>query len=186
MTICPFCDSQDVKKIEITDTYPIPFCGDVPISHPTYKCNNCGESGDFDNTLDKDLSKLIEQKHAESASTLMDALSEHGITMTYFEKALRLPFRTTARWRRGRISHSSLALLRLIRFSPLLLTVADDNFSRKSIANYQVSKAFDFFAQNTTNAKCLLATDGNSVFMGFTGDKTTTTCQPKLLWESNV
>ena len=150
-TNCPFCDSNNVEKIVIDEIFTVPFCDDTVIQHETFRCNDCEEEGDFDNTLDKSLTKSINNANIASAPKLMDELTEIGITMTYLEKALRLPFRTTARWRRRRISHSSLALLRLIRFSPLLLEVADDNFSPEATARYQISRTWDFFKKNTTN-----------------------------------
>lgn len=167
--ICPFCDSNDVEKIEITDSFAVPLCGDVVIPHTTFRCNNCGEEGDFDNSLDKTLTEAIDKANMASAPRLMDELSQNGITMTYLEKALRLPFRTTSRWKRGSISHSALALLRLIRFSPSLLEVADDNFSREATARYQISRTIDFFVKNTNNPSYALFIDENQLGLGFMG-----------------
>ncbi|WP_281184186.1 hypothetical protein [Trichlorobacter lovleyi] len=166
---CPFCDSYNVEKIVVDETFPIPFCGDTIIQHETYRCNDCEEEGDFDLTLDKALTRLIDKANIASAPKLMDELNEAGITMTYLEKALRLPFRTTSRWKRGRISRSSLALLRLIRFSPSLLAVADDDFSQASIARYQCFSPLDFFEKNTTNPGCSVTYDNNTLGLSFQG-----------------
>jgi hypothetical protein len=140
--LCPFCDSGNVEKIEIEERFPIPFCEDAVVKHEIYRCNDCEEEGDFSGTLDKILTKVITEANVASAPELLDALARSGITMTYLEKALRLPFRTTARWKRGEISHSALALLRLIRFSPALLEVADDNFSERAQASYHASPGY--------------------------------------------
>lgn len=141
-TLCPFCDSGNVEKVEIEERFPIPFCEDAVVKHAVYRCNDCEEEGDFNGTVDKVLAKAITEANVASAPELLDALARSGITMTYLEKALRLPFRTTARWKRGEISHSALALLRLIRFSPALLEVADDNFSERAQASYHASPGY--------------------------------------------
>lgn len=166
---CPFCDSENVEKIVIDERFPVPFCQDSVIQHEIFRCNDCEEEGDFDHTLDKVLTKSIDKANIASAPQLMDELAQNGVTMTYLEKALRLPFRTTARWRRGRISHSSLALLRLIRFSPALLQVADDNFSQEAIAKYQVSRTWDFFVQNTSNPGYSVVFDQDELGVAFKG-----------------
>lgn len=185
--ICPFCDSNEVEKIEIKESFPIPFCGDVVIPHPTFRCHSCGEEGDFDHSLDKDLTVSIDIANNESAAKLMDELSRDGITMTYFEKALRLPFRTTARWRKGKISHSSLALLRIIRSSPSLLEVADNNFSSYAIERYHLSRTWDFFKRNTNNPGYICSYDHNQGELGisYTGNVQSNPLPSinKLCWE---
>jgi len=168
--ICPFCDSTNVEKIEIKEIIKVPFCDNVVISHPTFRCSNCEEEGDFDNSLDKALTIAIDKANNMSALSLMEELSHNGITMTYLEKALRLPFRTTSRWKRGEISHSALALLRIIRVSPRLLEVADDNFSPEAIAKYQISRPLDFFEKNTTNPWVSLTLEQNLLGICFTGN----------------
>lgn len=137
--ICPFCDSNNVEKVIVSDTYTIPYCGGTVIQHKTYKCNNCQEKGDFDYTLDKALTKAIDKANTDSAPKLIADLNKNGIPMAYFERALRLPFRTTARWKKKKISRESLALLRLIRFCPQLLEVADGNFSFEARDKYYFS-----------------------------------------------
>jgi hypothetical protein len=159
-----------VETIEISESYKVPFCEDAVIPHVTFRCNNCEEEGDFDNSLDKALTSAIDKANIASAPKLMDELTHIGITMTYLEKALRLPFRTTSRWRRGKISHPSLALLRLIRFSPSLLEVADDNFSPEAIARYQISRTWDFFKGNTSNPGCTLTLVQNQLGVSFKGN----------------
>lgn len=184
---CPFCDSNKVEEIEITEIFKVPFCEDVVISHSTFRCNNCEEEGDFDNSLDKALTRAIDKANNMSAPALIEELTHTGITMTYLEKALRLPFRTTSRWKRGKISHSALALLRLIRVSPRLLEVADDNFSPEAIAKYQLSRTWEFFEKNTTNPWVSLTYDQNQFGMSFTGGvllSVPDSTVPEVKWEA--
>ena len=182
-TICPFCDSTNTEKTTVTEKFPVPFCGDVEIPHEIYKCNDCEEEGDFDNSLDKALTKAIDKKNTESAPHLMDLLSQQGITMTYLEKALRLPFRTSARWRRGRISHSSLALLRIIKFSPALLQAADDNFSEEAAKKYHINCTWNYFVKYTSNPHHMLieSRSGDLLFAGFAGSGPTTVATSTIL-----
>ena len=168
--VCPFCDSEDVGKINIEESFHIPFCEDATIPHENFRCNNCEEEGDFDNTLDRSLTKAINEANAASAPKIIESLVKDGITMTYLEKSLRLPFRTTARWKRGRISCSSLALLRLVRFSPALLQVAVDNFSETAQAKYHITQPYYFFDRHTTNRTYSLVLNNESIELAYQGE----------------
>lgn len=150
-TLCPFCDSGNIEKLAVTERFPIPFVDEFQIEHALFRCNNCEEEGDFDNSYDREVTKTINKANLASAPALMNSLTKSGKTMAYFEKALRLPYRTTARWKRGRVSHSALALLRIIRFSPDLLELADDNFSEQAQAKYRLKQLFIFFDKHTIN-----------------------------------
>lgn len=150
-TLCPFCDSDNVDKITVTERFPVPFDNDAQIEHALFRCNDCEEEGDFDNSYDREVTKAINKANLASAPVLMEALTKSGKTMVYLEKALKLPYHTTARWKRGRVSHSALALLRIIRFSPDLLELADDNFSEHAQAKYRLKQLFNFFDKHTIN-----------------------------------
>lgn len=188
-TICPFCDSDNIEKVTIAERYPIPFDNDAEIVHEQFRCNDCEEEGDFDNSYDRDLTKAISKANLASAPALMDTLSKSGRTMAYLEKALRLPYRTTARWKRGRVSHSALALLRLIRFSPDLLDVADNNFSERAQAEYRFKQLCNFFvrhtinttgAYNAVNGKKELRLEGSFI------NAYTSSAEPKSIWSEQT
>jgi hypothetical protein len=166
---CPFCDSNEVEKVVIEEKFPVPFCEDAIIPHETYRCNSCEEEGDFDRSLEKNLTAAIDKANNDSAPKLMEDLKQQGITMTYFEKALRLPFKTTSRWKRGEISHAALALLRIVHFSPFLLAVADDDFSDAIIAKYQLTRPWEFFEKNTSNPDWRVEREDNQIEISFNG-----------------
>lgn len=183
---CPFCDSTDIEKITIDHIVKVPFSDDVVISHQTFRCNSCEEEGDFDNSFDKELSAAIDKANIMSAPEILEQLAQNGITMTYLEKSLRLPFRTTSRWKRGEISHPALALLRLIRFSPRLLEVADDNFSPVAVAKYQFSRTWDFFEKHTTSPELSVSFDNNQLDANFTGKASLSvphSAVQEIIWE---
>ncbi|ABQ27514.1 hypothetical protein [Geotalea uraniireducens] len=185
-TLCPFCDSDNTEKISVTEHFPIPFDNDVQFVHEQFRCNDCEEEGDFDNSYDRDLTKAITKANLASAPALMDSLVKSGKTMVYVEKALRLPYRTTARWKRGRISHSALALLRLIRFSPDLLELADDNFSEHAQAKYRLKQLCIFFDRHTINTSgSYNATDGKKELIlegSFLATPIVSSYEPKSTW----
>ena len=187
--ICPFCDSTEVREIETNERFNVPFSGEVVITHSVHQCDGCGEEGNFSDSKDKALAKAIFDANAASAPKIIDDLNKQGITMTYLEKALRLPFRTTARWKKGKLSHSSLALLRLIKASPALLEMADDNFSRAAIAKYQISRTWEFFVSNTYNPKCSVEYDKKDLGINFTGQMQTIVRSNNLnliQWENSI
>jgi hypothetical protein len=186
-TICPFCDAENIEAIEISEHYPVPFCDDAVISHQILRCNCCEAEGDFTGSGDRIHIKQIAESNLASAPALLEELAAKGITMTYFEKALRLPFRTTARWKRGKISHSALALLRLIRFSPNLLLVADENFSETAQDQYHVLQPFMFMDKFTTNPELKLTETTDNIGISFSGSPNQKTIAGtgaiKLYWE---
>jgi hypothetical protein len=168
---CPFCGSENVSKKVQIDNYPIPFCADAKIRYKEYYCNECEEEGDFDGTVSKKILADIKKVNTASASKLFDDLAADGVTMSYFEKALRIPFRTTARWKRGEISQSALALLRIIRFSPRLLDVADDNFSERAQAVYQLSRPCAFFGRMFENTSGEISKEGETYTISYSGSQ---------------
>ncbi len=164
---CPFCGSENVNKQERIENYPVPFCEDAEIRHSEYYCNDCEEEGDFDGTADEQMIADIKRAGAASAAKLMDDLAAMQITMSYLEKSLRIPFRTTSRWKRGEISQSALALLRVIRFSPQLLQVADENFSVRAQAMYQLSRPCHLLGNWFDNTAETVKTDGEKLTISY-------------------
>lgn len=185
-TSCQFCDSGNVEQVEIKESYPIPFCENVIVPHSIYRCNDCGGEGTL--SSEKELIKQITKANFSSAHILIDTLVKNGITMTYFEKALRLPFRTTSRWKKGKISHSSLALLRFIRCFPGLLEVADENFTEQAQAKFHITQPGHFFARHTTNPSGSFDTTGGKIELHFEGGfrppytQSISSAEPKSIW----
>jgi transcriptional regulator with XRE-family HTH domain len=85
-------------------------------------------SGDFSGENDRRIAQALEAAVSMSAKGIIEQLSNRGVSMAYIERALRLPQRTLARWKTGEFSAPGIALLRLIRTYPWLLSVADDSF----------------------------------------------------------
>ncbi len=166
---CPLCGSESVSVETTTDNFPIPFASEQEISYPIHYCSDCEEDGDFDGTMDAFLNKALHRANAASAPSLIADLVADGVTMTYLEKSLRIPFKTTARWKRGKISHAALALLRIIRFSPELLELADEDFSEEAQAKYRYHQSCSFVFNHFESASQYLIKAGDNVKWGITG-----------------
>jgi len=160
---CPLCGSENVIIKQAVDHYLIPFCEELELTHSVHYCQDCEEEGDFDGTLDAQVKNALQKANDASAVKLLEDLSSTGISMTYLEKALRLPYRTTQRWKRGNISQAALALLRLVRFDPHLLEVADENYSEKVKANYLFSRPGMAFINYFGNASTIVTKDEEKV-----------------------
>jgi hypothetical protein len=125
---CPVCGSTDVLTGSINESLPVPFGPAATFTTTQYTCNTCGESGDFAGENNSTINEALKKSTALSVSEMFEYLSKEGITAAYLERALRLPPRTTARWKGGNLSAAALALLRFVRTYPWLLAVADANF----------------------------------------------------------
>lgn len=84
--------------------------------------------GDFLDQNDAVAAEAVKRAISDSARAIIDQLASRGVSMAHFERALRLPQRTLARWKTGEVSHHAVALLRLVRTFPWLLEVADQSF----------------------------------------------------------
>ncbi|MBN2497940.1 MAG: hypothetical protein JXR96_25325 [Deltaproteobacteria bacterium] len=127
-TKCPVCGSEDVREERVAESLPVPYGPAASFTTTQYTCNTCGESGDFTGANSSIINDAIRKSSAESAASMLEHLAGEGISSAYFERAMRLPARTTARWKYGELSAAALALLRSVRTYPWLLEVADADF----------------------------------------------------------
>lgn len=51
-----------------------------------------------------------------------------GYSMAYMERALGLPMRTMARWKKGSYAKADLALMKVLKAFPWMIKVADEQF----------------------------------------------------------
>ena len=126
---CPACGSQDIREEQVSESMPIPYGSTASFTTTQHTCNVCGESGDFSGVNSSIINDAIRKSSAESAAAMLEYLAQSGISSAYFERAMRLPMRTTSRWKSGELSAAALALLRSVRTYPWLLEVADANFT---------------------------------------------------------
>lgn len=125
---CPACGSDTVTTSRREATVPIPFGDPARFEETVNACLACGVEGDFLNQNDAVAAEAVKRAISNSARVIIDQLAARGVSMAHFERALRLPQRTLARWKTGETSHHAVALLRLVRTYPWLLDVADQSF----------------------------------------------------------
>jgi hypothetical protein len=94
---------------------------------------------------------------------MLEALATEGIKMSYLERALELPARTTTRWKSGEVSAATLALLRITRTYPWILEVADSHFDERVVKCRLVEEAAhvldDWFKPHKKQVQCLVSTE---------------------------
>ena len=125
---CPACGSDDVTSATNVAELALPFSEAVRVEEVVNTCRVCGTEGDF---LDQNQARVDEALRVatrESVRQMIDGLGNQGVTMAYFERALRLPQRTLARWKTGECTASAIAVLRLVSTYPWLLSVAEASF----------------------------------------------------------
>jgi hypothetical protein len=125
---CPACGSESVTTSHRETVIPIPFGEPARFEESINACAECGMEGDFAGQNETVAAEAMKRAASDSARAIIDQLSSRGVSMAHFERALRLPQRTLARWKTGEVSHHAVALLRLIRTFPWLLAVADESF----------------------------------------------------------
>jgi len=125
---CPVCGSDKLEKILKKNIFPIPYGQPVEYKEHFDHCLNCDEYGDYSGANDAAIIQAIENAKKSSVATMLDKLNQKGYRFAYIERALGLPQRTTARWKKGEVSASSVALMRVITTYPWILEVADYNY----------------------------------------------------------
>jgi DNA-binding transcriptional regulator YiaG len=133
---CPVCNCSELvmraEKRKIGDK----FIGFSEIDEIIWQCAECKEewgdekNDDFYNAGIKELLKT-------GVPGMIESLKSNGITQANFERCLRIPQRTMARWSRGEISDAAVALMKLILTFPWLLEVADADFDAREVVVYK-------------------------------------------------
>jgi hypothetical protein len=125
---CPICGSEDVTEKVNEQQLSLPYGDDSTFKVTELYCDECEEFTIDRESSDEALSEALASGKMDSVNRMLDFLSENGVTNAYLERALDLPVRTVARWKKGKFSASSLALLRMVRTFEWLLEVAEVNY----------------------------------------------------------
>lgn len=142
MTVtCPACGSSNVKEEKTSRSLPVPYGPPAAFMERVFTCADCDTSGDFTGENDAAVREAVEKSQASAAEAIFRWLGEQNVSAAYLERALRLPARTTARWKSGELSAAALALLRLVRTYPWLLKVADSGFESTVVQQEVVAAA---------------------------------------------
>lgn len=138
---CPACGSDSLSTEAKNIHIPVEYGRDIDIEETTYICNICGSDGDFADATDKKIEQALEHAKIEATELMLTRLTGGGITMAYFERAMGLPQRTLARWKKGKISAPGFALLRTVDTFPWILDVADAKFNKKHAVTKMMESA---------------------------------------------
>ncbi len=166
-TKCPACGSADIQAENVDESLPVPYGPAATFSTIQYTCNTCGESGDFTGENTAIINEALQKSISVSASTILEQLSAEGISAAYFERAMRLPSRTTARWKSGELSAAALALLRLVCTYPWLLEVSDADFessvSKSKLLEAAAGVVASVFKEKVSSGKVDVSMSSNQV-----------------------
>ena len=129
--VCPVCGSSHLR-IEQEDRLIFePYGGQKLIKLQVCTCMDCGADGDFFNQNDASIQVTQNHLKANAVSQIVNHLNDTGYSSAAMERAFGLPARTIAKWKRESDScpsASAVALLRIVRTFPWLISVADAKF----------------------------------------------------------
>lgn len=161
---CPVCGSEKLNKNIRKISLPVKYGRDVQIDETVYTCQECQVEGDFASENDEIIERALNLAKSKSAGAMLDDLSTQGISMAYFERALNLPTRSLARWKKGEITAAGLALLKVVRTIPWVLEIADEDFDEiyvnKRIVQESNAIIGAAFAPFLVSGKALIESDG--------------------------
>lgn len=140
-TLCPSCGSANIITRNSEKTVTAPMGAAVPYEAAENECPDCGFTGDFSHRNDKAIEKAWKESINISVTKMLTDILSGTISQSYFERALRLPPKTVSRWKRGELSASSVALLRIIHTYDWILDVSDNNFHQGIAASKLISEA---------------------------------------------
>ena len=128
--ICPACGSTDLVDETVERTYRPPYGEEVLYRLTIQRCQNCHEGGDFAHRNPPVVRKIIKDADHASVRLMLNSFDKSRDSVPDIERVFGLENQTLARWNAGDISAEGLALLRVIRTYPWILTVAAEGFDR--------------------------------------------------------
>jgi len=155
--VCPVCGSSHVR-IEQEDRLIFePYGGQKAIKLQVCTCMDCGADGDFLNQNDTSILAAQNYLKANAVSQIVNYLNDTGYTSAAMERAFGLPSRTIAKWKRESDScpsASAVALLRIVRTFPWLISVADAKFDHAIAQRIFITEAIkDLLKYRLTNSE---------------------------------
>jgi hypothetical protein len=129
--VCPVCGGSHVRIEQEDRLISEPYGGQKTIKLQVCTCLDCGADGDFFNQNDTSIIAAQNYLKANAVSQIVNHLNANGYSSAAMEKAFGLPARTIAKWKRESDScpsASAVALLRIVRTFPWLISVADAKY----------------------------------------------------------
>jgi hypothetical protein len=135
-----------VRAATAVGSIPVPYGSPAVFTESVYSCDACSTSGDFAGVNDAVVNEALGRARSSAAEETLRWFAEQGISSPHFERALRLPMRTTHPWRAGNISPAEVALLQILRTYPWILDVADASFEPGAAAQAVLRAAASYLA----------------------------------------
>jgi hypothetical protein len=148
---CPICGSEDVEERTTERRLSLPYGPDSTYKAVELYCEDCEEFTTDREGSDEARSQALASCKTASLNAMLDYFSERGITNAYLERALDLPVRTVARWKGGKYSASSLALLRMVRTFEWLLEVAQANYREPASSRIMLENSVKMIVEQFTS-----------------------------------
>jgi DNA-binding transcriptional regulator YiaG len=155
--VCPVCGSSHVRIEEEERLIFEPYGGQKAIRLQVCVCMDCGADGDFLNQNDTSILAAQNYLKANAVSQIVNYLNDTGYSSAAMERAFGLPARTIAKWKRESDScpsASAVALLRIVRTFPWLISVADAKFDHAIAQRIFITEAIkDLLKYRLTNSE---------------------------------
>ena len=138
---CPVCGSEEIGEKKKTILISEPFISPDNIEVFENICYSCKSRGDFFNQNESLLEVTIKELKQKSVKSILEYFIDKKISMSSIERALEMPQRTLAKWKKNKSKASSagIALLRFIRLFPWLLEVAENKYDFKMAQKIQIN-----------------------------------------------
>ena len=143
---CPVCASDNITSETVQRVVAATLGPPKIYAAVVDSCGECGEVGDFDAVNDARIEEALRESEVASIRMMLDELAQAGISNASVERALRLPQRTTARWKDGKLSAGAAALIRMVRTYPWMLEVADADYKPDQVVFTLIREAGRYVA----------------------------------------
>lgn len=148
--ICPACGSENLTKKEYEDLVCESLGESKLVQKVLYICNDCESEGDFFNENEAIIKNSLVELKNQLATSILDGLNKHRISLSAMERALELPQRTLTKWKTGASNPtaSGIAMLKFLKLFPWLLEVAENKFDFNLSQKIFLSHAFKTMIEN--------------------------------------
>jgi len=170
--MCPACGGDSIKKTQKEQVIREPFGGQKTALLNEYLCEACGSTGDFFNENEASIQDCLSELKSDAITNILEAFSQHKISLSSMERALELPQRTLTKWKNkaSKPSSSGMALFKFLRIFPWLLQVAENKYDYALAQKTHMTTAFNemikqmSFNENDFPEAGIVATE-NSAFI---------------------
>ena len=177
--VCPVCGSSHLR-IEQEDRLIFePYGGQKLIKLQVCTCMDCGADGDFFNQNDASIQVTQNHLKANAVSQIVNHLNDTGYSSAAMERAFGLPARTIAKWKRESDScpsASAVALLRIVRTFPWLISVADAKYDHTIAQRIFITEAikdllkFRLTSSEQVSSGVVTNSEGTLVYLDYLQD----------------